>query len=463
NLLSSKLATALVQAGVVVVWAAGNDGGDGTIDNVNAYAKNPIPGNLAVANYDDDAVRGGRNGALAPSSSRGASISPSTWPDLSAPGTTIRAAFGLTGPLGWAGKALDWAGGGDGNPFGNAINQHSGDVSFRVGGTMGPSQAIDWILYTRPIVIYNAHRNAFVTQPLVLVYGVNAAEASAMAFHTPASPLGGPVVGPDDHVRLTKASGTGNPITVQLTSPAGTTATVKVRFPCTSGCATDVPLAPHFAGEPSRGTWTLSPGPTVAPDFQSDGGNPWYVTKTGTSMAAPHVAGVVALVRQANPDLTPAQIEHLLETTAFKFASGAPYAADPTNPDSLSSFDKGHGLVDAKAAVLAALARLPDLVVDSVSFLPPSPVAGQDVEVTVRVRNAGPSAAGASRLDLRVDGTLAAGADVPALAGGAWTDVSFVWRSVTGGHAFVARADAVSQVRESNEANNERSAALAVG
>ncbi len=64
--------------------------------------------------------------------------------------------------------------------------------------------------------------------------------------------------------------------------------------------------------------------------------------KSGTSMAAPHVSGLVALLREANPSLTVDEIEVLLTTTAHPLGT-----VQPNN-------DTGWGLIDARAAVVLA-------------------------------------------------------------------------------------------------------------
>lgn len=187
-----KLQRALAAEGVVTVWAAGNDGGDGSESLTNPPGQDPTPGILSVASYDDGGT-GTRDGVVSDFSSRGAAGDQSTWPDVSAPGTDIESAC-------------------------------------------------------RPYLVI---------------------------------------------------------------------------------CATGL-------------TPVNGPGPLDLATFN---------TISGTSMAAPHVAGIVAQLFQADPNATPADIEAALSSSARRFGDGAPYSG--TDAHGSTSFDKGHGLVDVVAAVAA--------------------------------------------------------------------------------------------------------------
>lgn len=72
--------------------------------------------------------------------------------------------------------------------------------------------------------------------------------------------------------------------------------------------------------------------------------NTGYTIMDGTSMATPCNAGVIALLLEANPGLTPAEIDYILETTAVK-CDGSTSKSNHT----------GSGRIDALAAVSNAL------------------------------------------------------------------------------------------------------------
>jgi serine protease AprX len=182
----------LAAAGVVVAWANGNQGGDGSTSASNPTpARDPTPGVLAVASYDDKGT-GTRDGELSSTSARGAVNDPTTWPDISAPGVNIL-------------------------------------------GACRPYHAV----------------------------------CEAVGTH----PKDGP--GPDDRATFYVAS--------------------------------------------------------------------------GSSWAAPAVAGVVAVLFQARPNATAAEIDDALKATAYRYGGPAAYATRGSYP---SSFDKGAGLIDAYAAAV---------------------------------------------------------------------------------------------------------------
>jgi serine protease len=100
---------------------------------------------------------------------------------------------------------------------------------------------------------------------------------------------------------------------------------------------------------------------TVA-SFQGGVRMPTYAHLQGTSMASPHVAGVIALMRWVNPNMTVTQIDTLIRDGSIADDLGS------AGKDSLY----GSGLINAKRAVDAAIASL-----GTVAAPAPTPVAGQ--------------------------------------------------------------------------------------
>jgi subtilisin family serine protease len=99
-----------------------------------------------------------------------------------------------------------------------------------------------------------------------------------------------------------------------------------------------------------------APGSWVVGPYQVNSGQLSYYFLGGTSMASPHVAGIVALMAQKYPALAAEQAEDILETSAIPLAPGS---RDIYNPDGTTSTvtwgadATGAGLATADAALAA--------------------------------------------------------------------------------------------------------------
>jgi minor extracellular serine protease Vpr len=104
-------------------------------------------------------------------------------------------------------------------------------------------------------------------------------------------------------------------------------------------------LASFSSRGPVTRTWEIKPdilAPGVAIQSTVPGG---YLSLQGTSMAAPHVAGACALIKQAHPDWTPLQVKAALMNQALplEFANGQMYR----------TFEQGAGRIQIDKAVKA--------------------------------------------------------------------------------------------------------------
>ncbi|EKN66593.1 minor extracellular serine protease [Neobacillus bataviensis LMG 21833] len=120
-------------------------------------------------------------------------------------------------------------------------------------------------------------------------------------------------------------------------------------------------LADFSSRGPVTGTWEIKPdivAPGVAINSTIPGG---YLSLQGTSMAAPHVAGACALIKQAHPDWSPAQIKASLMNTAKPLmkqgeSANKLAAAAKTNGNApyYRTYEQGAGRIQVDEAIKAA-------------------------------------------------------------------------------------------------------------
>src|SRR5207253_4810443 len=95
---------------------------------------------------------------------------------------------------------------------------------------------------------------------------------------------------------------------------------------------------------------------TVGPYQLNSGSRLSYFFLSGTSMATPHVAGIVALMAQKDPALTAGGAETILEESALSLGTGPVTITNPNGSTSAFGWGTdatGAGLVQADAALAA--------------------------------------------------------------------------------------------------------------
>lgn len=205
------------------------------------------------------------------------------------------------------------------------------------------------------IAVFTPAAGGYTCRPMDVARTAAAAGAVAGIYHNPATApdviAGQPCCGsspiPVVNIRETDARRI-------LAAPAGTR--------LTWGAYAGSPLGADLAGLMDQGS-SWGPGNELEfkPDIAAPGGYifsalprglNWYGVNSGTSMAAPHVAGVVALLLQAHPGLTPAEVRAALQNTATPLALTGDRRRGP-HPVA----QQGAGRVDAVAALAAVSGR----------------------------------------------------------------------------------------------------------
>lgn len=172
-----------------------------------------------------------------------------------------------------------------------------------------------------------------------------------------------------------------------------------------------------------------------------------YRFASGTSMATPVVSGVVALIKFAHPEYTPAQIEAALFMSAIDLGS--------IGKDSTYGWGRVDALVPAEPAVH-------DVAVTSISA-PSSIVQGTRVDVLVNVANEGNRAESFTVTVTDETDSVTIGSQAVNLNAGSSTTISFNWDTSTsslGVHVIKAQAGVVPG--ETDTADNVKTADVVI-
>ncbi|MEN8652175.1 CARDB domain-containing protein [Streptomyces sp. 21So2-11] len=132
----------------------------------------------------------------------------------------------------------------------------------------------------------------------------------------------------------------------------------------------------------------------------------------------------------------------------------------------ISSNSSGYAGQVAELQIMGAGAPNPDLTLNDLSWDPAQPSESDTIKVNATVRNAGSAAAGATTVNVSLDGTVTGSAPVAALGAGASATVPVtIGKRAQGSYTVSAAVDPTDTIPEQDNGNNSRTAAtkLTVG
>jgi subtilase family serine protease len=101
-----------------------------------------------------------------------------------------------------------------------------------------------------------------------------------------------------------------------------------------------------------------------------------------------------------------------------------------------------------------------DLTIQSLTWAPQNPSKGDNIVVTVNVRNMGSLKSRATNVTLYVDGVSTGSQDIDAINPGSTVTRTFNWVALSGQHTIKAVVDVANYTKESDETNNEQSSSF---
>lgn len=264
------------------------------------------------------------------------------------------------------------------DPQGNSSSFHGTHVAGTIGASTNNATGVagaTWFGKIMPLRVLGVGggTDADISQAIRYAAGLSNASQKlpAQRAHVINMSLGGPGYSQTLKDAITAARGSG----VILIAAAGNDNSSLPFYPAAYQgvvAVSAVDASSHKAPYSNYGSWidVAAPGGNLSADFNGDGFGDGvlstlaaqsnrtiteydYVFYQGTSMAAPHVAGVVALMLAVNPELRPDDLDSLLAGER-PLAPGMRITRDlgPSGRDDLY----GYGLIDALKAVAAAKA-----------------------------------------------------------------------------------------------------------